>query len=621
MPVYDVAGLGRTLRVVAPAPGEFDPVAWRAFTAGTDLHGLDVESTHLTPRGVFDPAWRLRLIQFGSADTGWVLDVTDPAQEAAAAELLADPAHHFVSHTPIDVKAVWSHFRVSLGQRVLDTHLLSKIINPDELAGHALKELTVRYLDGVLQEGEAALHAWFETHGQGRGPKQRQAWGWDHIPSGEPVYAVYAGLDAIYCRALLPCLLAECREVPHIVHFEHWLAAQCTGVTLRGLRLDLEYTRRVLAELEQELNAADALITRRLGFPARSPRFPEWVETRGPVPAGLGRTEKTHRLQVTASIDGITQVAPALMKAAEKWSPEDRELLAARDVVAHRANTVTNVRKFLECADPAGYVHPDMNTLRARTARMSVTDPPLQTLRKPSDKDPGSGRLRHCFMADPGHVLISCDFDQVEVRVTAALSRDPRLLGTILAREDVHDTTARALYGPDFSKAQRNIGKRATFGTIYGGGADALASQTGVPVGEAAALIKRWRRAYPKVSLYAKRVARQDPVITATGRRIPADRLRKYANINYAVQSGSRDLLMQAVYNILTRHGLAHTLWLMVHDEVILHAPEQDAGRVCEIMAREMSFSFRGVPITASPEVLGTHWGKLPEDPPAVAAA
>ena len=85
------------------------------------------------------------------------------------------------------------------------------------------------------------------------------------------------------------------------------------------------------------------------------------------------------------------------------------------------SNLIANLRGFLAAADPAGRVHPQVNTLRAKTARMSITNPALQTLKK---HDP---RLRRCFTADPGHVLISCDFSQVEVRVAAALAEDPTL--------------------------------------------------------------------------------------------------------------------------------------------------------------------------------------------------
>ena len=93
------------------------------------------------------------------------------------------------------------------------------------------------------------------------------------------------------------------------------------------------------------------------------------------------------------------------------------ELARARLAMSKASNLIANLRGFLAAADPAGRVHPQVNTLRAKTARMSITNPALQTLKK---HDP---RLRRCFTADPGHVLISCDFSQVEIRVAAALAK------------------------------------------------------------------------------------------------------------------------------------------------------------------------------------------------------
>ena len=129
------------------------------------------------------------------------------------------------------------------------------------------------------------------------------------------------------------------------------------------------------------------------------------------------------------------------------------------------------------------------------------------------------------------------------------------------------------MYGEGFTDEQRTISKRATFGTIFGGGARALASQTGVSEDTARQVIQRWRRTYPRVIAYGKRLAALAEVVTASGRRIPADPARPYANVNYAVQSAARDLLLAAVYTLVTRHGVGG-LWLFVHDEIIVQAPE-----------------------------------------------
>ena len=172
------------------------------------------------------------------------------------------------------------------------------------------------------------------------------------------------------------------------------------------------------------------------------------------------------------------------------------------------------------------------------------------------------------------------------------------------------------MYGEGFTDEQRTISKRATFGTIYGGGARALASQTGVSEDTARQVIQRWRRTYPRVIAYGRRLAELAEVVTASGRRIPADPARPYANANYAVQSTARDLLLAAVYTLVTRYQVGG-LWLFVHDEIIVQAPEHDAERVRGLLEHAMTSTFRGLPIVAEAKILGPAWGQ--HDPAAPA--
>ncbi|NED81283.1 DNA polymerase, partial [Streptomyces sp. SID11233] len=125
---------------------------------------------------------------------------------------------------------------------------------------------------------------------------------------------------------------------------------------------------------------------------------------------------------------------------------------------------------------------------------------------------------------------------------------------------------------------------------------------------------------YPDVIRYGKDIANATTVITGSGRRIPADPDRPYANSNYAIQSTSRDLLVAAVHTLCTRHGLADALWLFVHDEVIVQVPEDDAERVRDLLEAVMTTAYRGVPIAADAEILGTHWGRLPDPEPSAEA-
>jgi len=272
---------GYPMTVHAPRPGEFDPAAFGGFASGEPVLGLDVETSAIPDGGprFFAPGFTLRLVQLGSEREAWVLDMTDPAQRDAAAAVLADQARRFVTHTSFDVLAVWAAFGIALGQRVADTHLLSKLLDPDERAGHGLKELSGRHLDGGLGDAQAALHARMHKLAPvgHRAGNAWMRWGWDHMPAGDEAYAVYAGLDAIYARRLLPVLLKACAPFAHLAVMDTWLAAQGVGITIRGLRLDRDYTRRLLGELEAEHAAAEHVITTALGCPGGSPKVADWL--------------------------------------------------------------------------------------------------------------------------------------------------------------------------------------------------------------------------------------------------------------------------------------------------------------------------------------------------------
>jgi DNA polymerase-1 len=233
---------GHVMAIYAPRAGELDTAALTAFAAPEPVLGLDVETSALDDRGprFFAPAFTVRLVQFGSETEAWVLDMADPGQRHAAAAVLADPARRFVTHTPFDTLAVWSALGPPLGQRVADTHLLSKLLDPDERAGHGLKELSARHLDGGLADAESALHARMRALAPAghRAGNAWLRWGWNHLPADDEAYVVYAGLDAIYARRLLPVLLTACGPFAHLARLDTWLAAQATGITVRGLRLD-----------------------------------------------------------------------------------------------------------------------------------------------------------------------------------------------------------------------------------------------------------------------------------------------------------------------------------------------------------------------------------------------
>jgi DNA polymerase-1 len=264
---------------------------------------------------------------------------------------------------------------------------------------------------------------------------------------------------------------------------------------------------------------------------------------------------------------------------------------------------------FLSEVDAYGRIHPDIRTLAARTGRMSVTKPAVQTL--PSS----DWMIRRAMLADPGHVFVSVDFKAIELRVLAALADVRRMREAIAEGRDLHDFTATLIYGPDFTPKQRKVAKVGGLGTVYGGGAAGLSRQSGVPYAEMRHMMDTYDAVYPEVRRTSnrwQREARQNGMvhISVTGRQLPLDRDRAYAVINYACQSAARDCLGQSLIHMRER-GLLPYLKLPIHDEVLASVPAGDAAEISREIEACMTFDLRGVPIEADAEIGGRSWGSL----------
>ncbi len=259
--------------------------------------------------------------------------------------------------------------------------------------------------------------------------------------------------------------------------------------------------------------------------------------------------------------------------------------------------------------DENGYIHPSINTLQARTARMSVSNPPLQQL--PS----GDRTIRDAVIPDDGRVLWAADYSQVELRVLAALANERNMKDSIANGIDLHDATAQAIFGDDFTKDHRKIAKATNFLIVYGGGQAALARNAGITVHEAKDAIDRYRRQFPAIGRYSRRLQERAEggrrlVITASGRQLPVDGDRLYSAVNFVVQSSARDVLAQALLAMVDA-GLrpGDDLLLPIHDECIGQVEPDRFAEVSEVIRDAMSMDFLGVRLDAAAEVLGERWG------------
>ncbi|HEX2585930.1 MAG TPA: DNA polymerase I [Steroidobacteraceae bacterium] len=253
----------------------------------------------------------------------------------------------------------------------------------------------------------------------------------------------------------------------------------------------------------------------------------------------------------------------------------------------------------LQINSRTGRVHTSYHQAVAATGRLSSTDPNLQNI---PIRSPEGRRIREAFIAAPGHVLVSADYSQIELRIMAHLSGDESLLTAFAADKDIHQATAAEVLGiplEQVSSEQRRSAKAVNFGLIYGMSAFGLAKQLGIARGEAQSYIDLYFARYPGVKNYMDRTREQARelgyVETVFGRRLylPDIRssnasLRQYAErsaINAPMQGTAADIIKRAmieVENWLQQSTLNARLTMQVHDELIFEAP---AGVKDELIA------------------------------------
>ena len=252
-----------------------------------------------------------------------------------------------------------------------------------------------------------------------------------------------------------------------------------------------------------------------------------------------------------------------------------------------------------------GRVHTSFAMTTASTGRLSSNDPNLQNI--PIRTEEGS-RIRRAFVAEPGHVLVSCDYSQIELRLLADVADIPVLRESFIRHEDIHARTASEVFGVPMAGMDpmtRRRAKAINFGIIYGISAFGLGRQLGITPAEARGYIEAYFARYPGIRAYMERTKEEARingyVTTAFGRRcwVPgiADRnpaKRGYAErqaINAPLQGGAADIIKRAMVRLpdaLRDAGLRARLLLQVHDELLFEAPESEGAQLAALAKRVM---------------------------------
>ncbi len=252
-----------------------------------------------------------------------------------------------------------------------------------------------------------------------------------------------------------------------------------------------------------------------------------------------------------------------------------------------------------------GRLHTTFNQTVAATGRLSTTSPNLQAI--PIRTDLGR-EIRSAFVAEPGCKLISADYSQVELRILAHISGEPKLRESFERGEDIHTTTAAEVLAKDpatLTKDERNVAKMVNFGIIYGISSFGLSENLEIPREEAQAYIDAYLARFPHVQDFIQRTieqaARDGYVTTLFGRRRPVPEIRasnrqtrslgERLAVNSVMQGTAADVIkraMVAIHERLREEGRSARLVLQVHDELLLEAPEGEVSAVKELVREEM---------------------------------
>ncbi|HST25861.1 MAG TPA: DNA polymerase I [Gaiellaceae bacterium] len=272
-----------------------------------------------------------------------------------------------------------------------------------------------------------------------------------------------------------------------------------------------------------------------------------------------------------------------------------------------------------------GRLHTTFNQAVAATGRLSTSNPNLQAI--PIRTELGR-EIRSAFVAEPGWKLVSADYSQVELRILAHVSGEPKLREAFARGEDIHAATAAEVLGrpqAELTKDERNIAKMVNFGIIYGISAFGLSENLEIPREEAQTYIDAYLARFPHVQDFIARTieqaSRDGYVTTLLGRRRPVPEIRasnrqtrslgERLAVNSVMQGTAADVIKVAMVSVdrrLRAEGRASRLVLQVHDELLLEAPDAEVPAAREALREEMCRAYPLDPPLAVDVGVGDDW-------------
>ncbi|UCF27866.1 MAG: DNA polymerase I [Chloroflexota bacterium] len=417
--------------------------------------------------------------------------------------------------------------------------------------------------------------------------------------------AAYAADDAVVPLQLKTDLEGELSEKQAQELFkdiEMPLVQILADMEMAGIKLDVDYLAEMSEELSQRISSIKTQIYESVGeeFNLNSPQ--QLSE------ALFDRLQLTppDRTQKTSS--GFYSTAVGTLEAMKGDHPVVDWVLEYRELSKLKS---TYVDALPQQVNPqTGRVHTSYNQAGSVTGRLASSDPNLQNI--PIRTELGR-QVRRAFVAEPGKVLLSVDYSQVELRIVAHMSGDETMLEAFRSGQDIHAATAAAVFDvpiEEVTKEQRNRAKGVNFGLIYGMSAFGLSRYTDITLAEAEDFVNAYFEQFPGVKNYLERIKRQaaeqEYIETLLGRRRYFPGLRTQTNrnirnreereaINSPIQGTAADIMKIAMLRVpgaLSEAGLSGKMLLQVHDELVLECPVEELQQTADLVSKVMQEAY-----------------------------